>query len=59
MVAYEVDKHGAAVLEVVVPAGTCQLEKQGSYRFIPWKSANGESTVAPFAAGVATTTTSR
>ena len=52
MVAYEVDPQGVAVTSIVVPAGTEQLEKQGAYRFIPWKSALGESASAPFEAGV-------
>ena len=52
MVAYEVDPEGVAVTSIVVPAGTEQLEKQGAYRFIPWKSALGESASAPFEAGV-------
>ena len=49
MRAYEVDKDGDVIVNIVVPHESDALEAQGAYRFIPMKTVLGETTSAPLA----------
>ena len=47
MRAYEVDKDGESIVEIIVPHSG-SLGTQGAYRFIPMNSVDQESSAAPF-----------